>query len=83
MWRRWFCWSGPARRRSTAETKIEKDGKKGSEFMPYFVTEDNCKLYYEEHGQGRPVIFIHGWGCNRHYFKKQYPAFEKHFKVLR
>ena len=51
--------------------------------MPYFVTEDNCKLYYEEHGSGKPVIFIHGWGCNRHYFKKQYPAFEQHFKVLR
>lgn len=50
--------------------------------MPYFATEDNCKLYYEEHGNGKAVVFVHGWSCNRHYFKKQLPAFFDNYKVL-
>lgn len=50
--------------------------------MPYFVTEDNCKLYYEENGEGKAVVFIHGWDCNRHFFKKQLPLFRDNYKVL-
>jgi non-heme chloroperoxidase len=50
--------------------------------MPYFATEDNCKLYYEEHGDGKAVVFIHGWSCNRHYFRKQLPVFQDHYRVL-
>lgn len=30
--------------------------------MPYYNTNlDNIQLYYEERGQGEPVVFIHGW----------------------
>lgn len=50
--------------------------------MPYFATDDNCKIYYEEKGEGKAVVFIHGWSCNRHYFKKQIPEFLKKYKVL-
>jgi proline iminopeptidase len=27
--------------------------------MPYATTPDNVKLYYEEVGQGTPILFIH------------------------
>ncbi|MEG2072577.1 MAG: alpha/beta hydrolase [Oscillospiraceae bacterium] len=30
---------------------------------------DNVKLYYEEVGEGRPVVFIHGWSCCGRFFK--------------
>lgn len=50
--------------------------------MPFFATEDNCKIYYEEKGNGKAVVFVHGWSCNRHYFKKQIPEFIKKYKVL-
>jgi pimeloyl-ACP methyl ester carboxylesterase len=50
--------------------------------MAYFTTSDNCKLYYEEHGKGKAVVFIHGWSCNRHYFKKQLPVFRDRCQVL-
>ena len=50
--------------------------------MPYFATEDNCRLYYEVRGQGQPVVFIHGWSVNRHFFKKQIPAFAKTYQVV-
>lgn len=30
--------------------------------MPYYNTNlDNIQLYYEERGQGEPVVFVHGW----------------------
>ena len=29
--------------------------------MPYLQLENGRKLYYEEEGAGRPVVFIHGW----------------------
>ena len=50
--------------------------------MPYFATSDNCKIYYEEHGKGKPVVLIHGWSCNHHYFKKQIPVFAEKYKVV-
>lgn len=32
--------------------------------MPYFATTDNTKLYFEIQGEGKPVVFIHGWSCS-------------------
>ena len=50
--------------------------------MSYFATEDNCRIYYEESGEGEAVVFVHGWDCNRHFFKKQIPEFAKKYHVL-
>ncbi|MDR2132168.1 MAG: alpha/beta hydrolase [Clostridiales Family XIII bacterium] len=50
--------------------------------MSYFTTADGCKLYYEEHGKGEPLIFIHGWSCNSKYFKKQVAYFSKKYRVV-
>ena len=29
--------------------------------MAYLQLQDGRKLYYEEEGAGKPVVFIHGW----------------------
>lgn len=29
--------------------------------MPFFATKDFTKIYYEEQGEGRPVLLVHGW----------------------
>ena len=29
--------------------------------MPYITTSDKTKLYFKDWGNGRPVIFLHGW----------------------
>lgn len=50
--------------------------------MAYFTTTDNCKLYYEEHGSGEPLIFIHGWSCNHKFFKYQIEEFAKNYRVI-
>ena len=39
--------------------------------MPH-LTRDGVKLYYEEQGAGAPpIVFIHGWCCDRTYFAPQ------------
>ncbi len=50
--------------------------------MAYFTTKDNCKIYYEEHGSGEPLIFIHGWSCNHKFFKYQVDEFAKKYRVI-
>ena len=52
--------------------------------MPYFMTEDHCSIYYEERGpkDGKNVVFIHGGGCNRHFYKRNIPALAEKFHVL-
>jgi pimeloyl-ACP methyl ester carboxylesterase len=50
--------------------------------MPYFTTEDNCKLYYELNGQGKAVVMIHGWDCCRHHFKRQLGFLRGRYQVL-
>lgn len=36
--------------------------------MSYYATLDNTKLYYEVVGEGKPIIFIHGWSCSTETF---------------
>ncbi|WP_067975319.1 alpha/beta fold hydrolase [Nocardiopsis trehalosi] len=32
--------------------------------MPYVTTRDGVDVYYEDWGEGRPVVFVHGWPLN-------------------
>ena len=32
--------------------------------MPYFVLRDKTRIYYEDHGQGEPIVFLHGLGAS-------------------
>jgi pimeloyl-ACP methyl ester carboxylesterase len=50
--------------------------------MPYFATEDNAALYYEERGNGRPVVLVHGWSCSRRHYKRQIPELLNHYRVI-
>lgn len=52
--------------------------------MPYFATTDNVSLYYEDKGagNGNPVVFIHGWTCNRHFFAEQIAALREEQRVV-
>ena len=50
--------------------------------MPYYAADDLCRIYYEEHGQGRPLVLIHGCNCNHHFFEKNVPELAKYFHIL-
>lgn len=28
--------------------------------MPYYITQDGTQIYYEDHGKGEPIVFLHG-----------------------
>jgi non-heme chloroperoxidase len=50
--------------------------------MPFFITDDHIKIFYETSGQGKPVVLIHGLTANHHFFKKQIPVLEKKYQVI-
>lgn len=49
--------------------------------MPTINTPDTS-LYYEVHGEGHPVIFVHGGGGNTMCWFQQVPYFSSRFKVI-
>ena len=36
--------------------------------MPHFETNDGVPIYYEDHGEGDPILLIHGWTMNAEYW---------------
>ncbi len=49
--------------------------------MPHFV-HAGCQLYYEDHGQGEPVLLIHGLGSSIEDWEYQIPHLQQHYRVL-
>lgn len=50
--------------------------------MPFFITDDHVKLYYEDRGKGKPVILIHGLTASRRHFRKQVPVLSSNYRVI-
>ena len=47
------------------------------------VSADGVQIRYEIRGEGEPtLIFIHGWCCDRSYWREQLPYFAKKHKVV-
>jgi pimeloyl-ACP methyl ester carboxylesterase len=36
--------------------------------MSYFETNDGVPMYYEDHGEGDPILLVHGWTMNAEYW---------------
>ncbi|MDO4719562.1 MAG: alpha/beta hydrolase [Peptostreptococcaceae bacterium] len=49
--------------------------------MNIYTASDGCEIFYRTSGQGRPLIFIHGWSANSDFFSKQTEHFSKNFQV--
>ena len=50
--------------------------------MPYALTDDGVKLYYEETGSGRPVILVHEFAGDFRSFEPQMRHFGKRYRAL-
>ncbi len=50
--------------------------------MPSITLPDGDTLYYEEHGQGRPLVMVAGLGGIGAYWSPQIAAFSEHFRVI-
>lgn len=51
--------------------------------MTEFATRDGVKLAYERSGNdGPPIVFVHGWACDRSYFEPQVEHFGANHAVV-
>jgi non-heme chloroperoxidase len=50
--------------------------------MPFFNADEKVELYYEDEGEGTPIIFIHGVWMSSRFFHKQIPYFRAGYRVI-
>jgi non-heme chloroperoxidase len=48
----------------------------------YLETEDGAKIYYEDHGEGQPLLLVHGWLCSSRFWQKNVPELATKFRVV-
>jgi non-heme chloroperoxidase len=48
----------------------------------YLETEDGAKIYYEDHGEGQPILLVHGWMCSSKFWQKNVPELATAFRVV-
>lgn len=46
------------------------------------ILPDGMRLFYESHGEGRPVVLIHGLSGSHEMWKHQVPALARRFRVI-
>lgn len=50
--------------------------------MSEFTTSDGVRLYYEEAGEGQPLILIGGWTMSTEWWRRQMPAFSREMRTI-
>src|SRR5512146_3546920 len=50
--------------------------------MPYATTPDKVKLYYEETGQGTPILFVHEFASDHRGWEPQMREFGKRYRCI-
>ena len=50
--------------------------------MPFAVTDDGVKLYYEESGKGTPLIFVHEYAGDHRSFEPQMRFFSRYYRCI-
>ncbi|HSQ66409.1 MAG TPA: alpha/beta hydrolase [Polyangiaceae bacterium] len=48
----------------------------------YLETNDGAKIHYEEHGEGRPILLVHGWLCSSKFWQNNVPELAAAFRVV-
>jgi pimeloyl-ACP methyl ester carboxylesterase len=46
------------------------------------IDRDGVRLGFDDVGQGKSIVLVHGWGCNRKFFKPQVDALSAHHRVI-
>jgi proline iminopeptidase len=50
--------------------------------MPYAITPDKVRLYYEEVGQGAPILFVHEFAGDHRSWERQLREFGKRYRCI-
>ncbi len=48
----------------------------------YLETGDGAKIYYEDQGEGQPILLVHGWMCSSKFWRKNVPELANTFRVV-
>src|SRR5690606_25604470 len=56
------------------------DARQGDD-MPY-VASKGARLYYEEHGSGRPIVFVHEFGADLREWEQQVRWFSREYRCI-
>jgi non-heme chloroperoxidase len=50
--------------------------------MPYFSASDGTKIYYEDLGEGFPLMFLHPWPTDHAMWMLQIPVFSERYRII-
>ena len=50
--------------------------------MPYFTSNDGIRLFYDDIGQGRPLVLIHGWTFSGRFFHRNVSALAENAGII-
>jgi pimeloyl-ACP methyl ester carboxylesterase len=48
----------------------------------YLETADGAKIYYQDQGEGQPILLVHGWMCSSKFWQKNVPELANSFRVV-
>jgi non-heme chloroperoxidase len=48
----------------------------------YLETADGANIYYEDHGEGKPLLLVHGWLCSSSFWQKNVPELATKCRVV-
>lgn len=51
--------------------------------MAFITTNDGAKIWYDEHGKGKTLVMLHGWGCSPEFFTRNVNELAKSCHVVR
>jgi len=63
-------------------THLKASGPLSMSAADYLETKDGAKIYYEDHGEGQPVLLVHGWLCSSRFWQKNVPELANEFRVV-
>jgi len=65
-----------------AASFVREDTYGDNEKTGKYANVNGIKIYYEEYGQGEPLLLLHGNSCSISLFEKQIPELAKRFHVI-
>ena len=55
----------------------------GTSKLPTVRSSDGVQIAYHTVGEGNPaLVFVHGWSCDKSYWKEQVPFFSEKYRVV-
>ena len=62
--------------------RLLKLNEKGVIMLSFFKTSDGVQLYYQSKGEGKPIVFVHGWSADHTSFEPIFEALSESYRVV-